>query len=164
MSPRTPTPALSRNRSMTLLTATGRAEIRSIGTSSSLCSGFCASSLEVLHLVVELGSKLFVLLCELANAVLRNPIIPTTVRHTIRLILNALKWRTHVVDVLDKGFEVWGTTLLKRMPRRCHAGRCRLAGLLYNMESYQQVLSHLGRDSGLRVPISYGTCTHWKPN
>lgn len=62
-----------------LLTATSRAEVGTVRTALGLCglgSGWGRLTLESLHLLVKLSSELLVLLRELTDTVLGNPVVP----------------------------------------------------------------------------------------
>jgi hypothetical protein len=61
---------------MSLLTASSGAEIRAVGTATSLVSRLGRFLLEGLHLAVQLRCKLLILVCELADSVLGNPVVP----------------------------------------------------------------------------------------
>jgi hypothetical protein len=77
----------SSNTTSTLLTASSRtAEIRTICSPLALALANRFRSLlllKQLHLVMELCSQLFVLVGELPNPVLRNPVIPAIFRHVV---------------------------------------------------------------------------------
>lgn len=69
-----------------LLTATGRAEVGTVRTALGLCrlgGRWGRLALEGLHLLVKLSSELLVLLRELADAVLGNPVIPAVERQIV---------------------------------------------------------------------------------
>lgn len=91
----TPSPTtLSSNGSITLLAVSG-AEVGTIGTFSALCDRLRRLLLQHLHLVVKLGRQLFVLVRELANPILRYPVVPTRFRHVVRKVLHIAEWARH---------------------------------------------------------------------
>ena len=61
---------------MSLLAAPSRAEVGAIGTAASLASRLWGLLLKGLHLLMKLSGKLLILFSELADSVLRNPVIP----------------------------------------------------------------------------------------
>lgn len=69
-------PAAALSSDMSLLTASSGAEIRAVGTATSLVSRLGRFLLKGLHLAVQLRCKLLILVCELADSVLGNPVVP----------------------------------------------------------------------------------------
>jgi hypothetical protein len=76
-----------------------RTEVRAIcPTSFCLCDSFRGLLLQNFHLIMKLRSKFLILLRELSDSVLRNPIIPLS-HHVVRTI--SLMYREAVVSCYD---------------------------------------------------------------
>ncbi len=99
------TSTLRRGGKMSFLTSPRRTKIRPVCPRSFLCRrfrrGWSALLLQSLHLCMKLGSELFILIGELSNPILRDPIIPAEQHHVVvssRHFLRTQKYRGRKVS------------------------------------------------------------------